>query len=149
MLGGELQFRILGSLEVTEGGSPLPLGSPKLRMPLGALLLHLGEPVSTDTLADALWGEHPPAAAATSLQTLIAEHPLREHLRRHLMVALYRAGRQADALEAYRAAREALDGLGLEPSAELQQLERAILNQDPELAPAARARTAERSRPPS
>jgi predicted ATPase/DNA-binding SARP family transcriptional activator len=265
MGGGDLEFRILGSLEVSEGGSPLPLGSRKQRMLLAALLLHPGEPVSTDALADALWGERPPAAASTSLQTyvsqlrkvlgahaivteaggyrlvaetgtldaqvfeqaveeaasaldagrweaaaetlaaalglwhgpaladfrfdsfarleaarleeqrltavehriaadlelgrhgeligelqaLIAEHPLSERLRRHLMVALYRAGRQADALEAYRAAREALDELGLDPSLELQQLERAILNQDPELAPAVRTGTPERLRPPS
>ena len=62
-------------------------------------------------------------------------HPLRERLRRSLVLALYRAGRQAEALEAYRAARRALvDDLGIEPSPELAELERAILRHDPALA---------------
>ena len=55
------------------------------------------------------------------------------------MLALYRSGRQADALEAYQQARRAfIDDLGLEPSEELQQLQRAILAQDPALGPAPR-----------
>jgi DNA-binding SARP family transcriptional activator/DNA-binding CsgD family transcriptional regulator len=66
------------------------------------------------------------------LEALIAEHPLREHLRGQLMLALYRAGRQAEALEVYRQTRRVLiDELGIEPSVELQSLERAILNQEP------------------
>jgi predicted ATPase/DNA-binding SARP family transcriptional activator len=69
------------------------------------------------------------------LELLVSEHPLREHLRRQLMLALYRTGRQADALAVYQDARRALlDELGLEPSAELKELEAAILRQDPELA---------------
>jgi predicted ATPase/DNA-binding SARP family transcriptional activator len=264
MGGGELEFRILGSLEVTRGGAAVPLGSRKQRMLLAVLVLHAGEPVSADALADALWGAAPPAAVATSLQTyvsqlrkllgadaivtqaggyrlaadagtidarafeqaveagtrelddgrwaaaaetfaralqawrgpaladfsydgfaqteaarleevrliavehriaaelelghhaelvgelqsLIREHPLRERLRRHLMVALYRDGRQADALSAYQETRAALDELGLDPSPELQQLERAILNQAPELAPVDRQRSTQ-PRPPA
>ena len=59
------------------------------------------------------------------------QHPLRERLRGQQMLALYRAGRQADALEAYRSAYPALvDGLGIEPSPELRALEAAILRQD-------------------
>ena len=70
------------------------------------------------------------------LEALIHEHPLRERLRGQLMLALYRAGRQADALEAYRQARSALvDELGIEPSRDLHELEQAILRQDPTLAP--------------
>jgi len=79
------------------------------------------------------------AGAATDLvselQSLVAEHPLREQLHKHLMLALYRSGRQPEALEAYRDARRALlDDHGLEPSRELQDLERAILTQDPSVA---------------
>jgi DNA-binding SARP family transcriptional activator len=74
------------------------------------------------------------------LEALIAEHPYRERLRGQLMVALYRSGRQADALQAYRDAREALAGdLGIEPGEHLRELERAILAQDPGLAPPAAA----------
>jgi DNA-binding SARP family transcriptional activator len=70
------------------------------------------------------------------LEELVAEEPFRESLRGHLMLALYRAGRQADALDAYRAARETLvEELGIDPSPQLQQLEQAILRHDPELDP--------------
>lgn len=70
------------------------------------------------------------------LEALVARNPYRERLRRQLMVALYRSGRQADALSAYQAARRALvDELGLEPSRELREMEAAILVQDPTLAP--------------
>jgi len=69
------------------------------------------------------------------LDGLVAEHPHHEPFRVQLMLALYRAGRQADALAAYRAAREAfMNELGLEPGAELKALERAVLDQDPALA---------------
>jgi len=74
------------------------------------------------------------------LEALIAEHPYRERFRGQLMIALYRSGRQADALQAYRDAREALVGdLGIEPGEHLRELERAILAQDPALAPPAAA----------
>jgi DNA-binding SARP family transcriptional activator len=65
------------------------------------------------------------------LEGLLAEHPLRERLWRHLMLALYRGGRQAEGLAAYHRARAALDEqLGIEPSEELRSLEMAILRQD-------------------
>jgi YVTN family beta-propeller protein len=70
------------------------------------------------------------------LEPLVAAHPLRERLRGQLMRALYASGRQADALAAYRDARSTLvDELGLEPSPDLQALERAILRHDPDLTP--------------
>ena len=68
------------------------------------------------------------------LQSLVHEHPFRERYRAQLMLALYRSGRQAEALETYRDARRRFaDDLGLEPGPELQQLERAILAHDPAL----------------
>ena len=68
------------------------------------------------------------------LQRLVGEHPLRERLRGQLMLALYRSGRQAEALEAYREVRELLlEELGLEPAPALGELETAILRHDPAL----------------
>jgi predicted ATPase/DNA-binding SARP family transcriptional activator len=68
------------------------------------------------------------------LELLVGQHPVRERLRTQLMLALYRSGRQADALEAYRDARRALvETLGIEPTLTLRQLERRILDQDPAL----------------
>jgi DNA-binding SARP family transcriptional activator len=68
------------------------------------------------------------------LETLVSRHPLRERLRAQLMLALYRAGRQAEALEAYRAARRTLLAeLGIEPGRPLRDLEHAILEQVPAL----------------
>ena len=82
--------------------------------------------------ADLGMGQH--AALSGELGALIADHPYREELRRQLVVALYRSGRQAEALEAARGARRALDELGLEPSPALADLERRVLNQDAGLA---------------
>ena len=69
------------------------------------------------------------------LEALVAKNPLRERLRRQLMLALYRSGRHAEALEAYqRGRRRLIDELGIEPGPALQKLEAQILNQDPALA---------------
>ncbi len=84
------------------------------------------------------------------LTGLLGEHPLRERLHGQLILALYRAGRQADALQAYRGAREQLVAeLGIEPSPALQRLERAILNHDPALEAPAGLTRAERAPPPT
>ena len=245
-----MQFRILGPLEVFERDVAQPLGGAKQRAVLAILILHRGEPVSGERLADELWGERPPATAAKTLQgyisrlrktlgedvlhtrgrgyvltlpsgqldldefdrlagegrnalsagdaataaerlrgalglwrgppmadftyelfaqaeiarleearlasledrieadlalgrhgqlvaeleRLVREHPGRERLRGQLMLSLYRAGRQADALECYRIGRRAMiDELGIEPGRALQDLEAAILRQDPAL----------------
>ena len=242
-----IEFRVLGPLEVLVEGRALELKRRKQRSLLALLLLHTGEVVSTDRLIEELWAGKPPKAAVGSLQNLVsalrkqlgaetvetqapgyrliadtervdlhgferlvgtagetedaqrraellrealalwrgpaladlvfepfaqipiarleerrtaaredlvaaelelgrhaqlvgelealvAEHPLRERLRGQLMLALYRAGRQAEALEAYREARETLvEELGIDPSPELQHLEQAILRHDQEL----------------
>jgi DNA-binding SARP family transcriptional activator/WD40 repeat protein len=78
------------------------------------------------------------------LEALVQAHPFQERLRGQLMLALYRSGRQSDALEAYRRTRSLLaDELGLEPSRALQQLERSMLRHDAALDLPERARTVE------
>jgi DNA-binding SARP family transcriptional activator len=82
--------------------------------------------------ADLTLGRH--AELVGELEALVAEHPLRERLRGQLMLALYRSGRQAEALELYQRTRKALvEDLGIEPSPALQELEKAILRQDASL----------------
>jgi DNA-binding SARP family transcriptional activator len=88
----------------------------------------------------------------SELSGLVRHHPLRERLRGELILALYRSGRQADALEAYRETRQMLDEeLGLEPTPALRELERAILRHDPALnadsAAVVRAEAADRVEP--
>ena len=90
--------------------------------------------------ADLALGRHSELVA--ELDALIVDHPLRERMRGQLILALYRSGRQAEALDVYRDARRALlDELGLEPSEELQGLQRAILDHDPSLAAPPRVET--------
>ncbi len=241
----EMEYRILGPLEVEDDGRILKTGGAKQRAVLALLLLNANTAVSRDRLIDEVWGEQPTGTASTGLQVLISQlrkelghdaivtrppgyliqlqageldldrfedavsraraaapaeaaellrdalslwrgpaladldvpfaheernrleeqrlaalerridadlelgrqeellpelerlvraTPLRERLRGQLMLALYRSGRQADALDVYRSGRRILDEqLGLEPDAELQRLEKAILNHDPSL----------------
>jgi DNA-binding SARP family transcriptional activator len=83
--------------------------------------------------ADLELGEH--ERVVGELAALVEEEPLRERPRRQLMLALYRSGRQADALAAYREGRRLfVEQLGIEPGPALQELERAILRHDPSLA---------------
>ncbi len=82
--------------------------------------------------AELALGRH--AELVGRLESLAATHPLRERPRGQLMLALYRSGRQAEALDAYQEARKVLvDELGIDPSPALQRLERAILNHDASL----------------
>lgn len=82
--------------------------------------------------ADLELGRH--ADVIAELETLVEQYPLREHLHEQLMLALYRCGRQADALAAYRHARRMLvEQLAIEPGAPLRELEQAILRQEPSL----------------
>ena len=84
--------------------------------------------------AELALGKH--AELVGELEALVGEHPLRERLRELLILSLYRCGRQADALEAYRQARKTLvEEHGIEPSSSLKELEKSILAQDAELAP--------------
>ena len=233
-----MNVRLLGPLEVRLNDRPLELGPRKQRAVLAMLALEAGRTVSTDRLAEGLWGERPPATAPKMVQLyishlrralgdngarivtrgrgyelqltdgevdavrvgadardvarpggfgalarrtahgpggravaaaeirrleelrlratelaidadlaagrhtevigeldgLVADHPLRESVHAQRMLALYRSGRQAEALEAYRVARAALvDQIGVEPGGELRRLHEQILVQDPAL----------------
>src|SRR6188472_2906470 len=66
-----MEFRLLGPLEVTDGGGVVRLGAGRQRALLVLLLLHRNEPVSSDRLIDALWGEAPPPTAAKVLQNYV------------------------------------------------------------------------------
>jgi YVTN family beta-propeller protein len=95
--------------------------------------LHLG--ALTERIAgDLALGRH--ADLIGELEGLVARYPLQERLRAQLMLALYRSGRQAEALQVYQDARRTLaEELGIEPGQALQQREKAILVQDPSLEP--------------
>ena len=105
-----------------------PFAAAEIRR-LEELWLRARELAIDDALAA---GEH--GAVVGELQELVDQHPLRERLRAQLMVALYRSGRQAEALDAYADARRALvEELGIEPGRELRDLQQGILRQDPAL----------------
>jgi DNA-binding SARP family transcriptional activator/Tfp pilus assembly protein PilF len=131
-------------------GQPLAeLGSaPFARPEIGRLeeqrLIALEARVEADISA----GRH--VEVVGELQQLVAEHPLREHLHALRMLALYRTGRQADALEAYRHTRALLvEELGIEPGPELRDLHQAMLAHDPALAPPQRGVSRAGERPPT
>ena len=97
--------------------------------------------------ADLALGRH--HELVPELEPLVAEHPFRERLRGQLMLALYRCGRQADALHVFQSGRRALvEELGIEPGPALQQLELRILRQDPSLDLPARLRAGAARRAP-
>jgi DNA-binding SARP family transcriptional activator len=105
-----------------------PFAGP-VRTRLDELRLHLEE-----VRADAVLALGRPSEAVDRLVRLTEEHPLRERLWELLMVALYRSGRQADALRAFARAREVLaEEVGLEPGPGLRRLEQQVLEQDPAL----------------
>ena len=95
----------------------------------------LGAIESTDRRAAGL---RPSSGDGCGARVADREHPLRERLWHQRLLALYRSGRQADALRAYRELRSTLvEQLGIEPGPELRELEARILRQDPSLGPAA------------
>jgi DNA-binding SARP family transcriptional activator len=67
-----MDFRILGPLAVLDEGREIPLGGSKQRALLAVLLLHANEAISTERLIDELWGEHPPATAAKTVQVHVS-----------------------------------------------------------------------------
>src|SRR5262245_45054063 len=142
--------RLRDALALWRGPALADFGYESFAQPAIARLEEIkGVAVELRIDADLALGRHDQLVG--ELEALVAEQPLRERLRAYLMTALYRCGRQAEALDAYRDARSALvEELGIEPSTELQALERAMLQQDPALdlsaaAPAAADQAAERS----
>src|SRR5947207_35054 len=110
-------------------GSVDPAGQPR----------RLQRPPDRRAVGGATAGDGRHAELAGEVDALVREHPLRERLRGQLMLALYRCGRQADALQAYRDARAALvEELGIEPGRGLRELHQAILEQNPALDVAAK-----------
>jgi DNA-binding SARP family transcriptional activator len=100
--------------------------------------------VATEDRLDAALEHGADSQLVGELELLVSRHPLRERLRGQLLLALYRSGRQAEALEAYQEARRALvEELGIEPSPPLQQLHAAILRQEGGLQPRSPARAVE------
>jgi DNA-binding SARP family transcriptional activator len=105
-----------------------PFAAAEIRR-LEELRGHAAEMAIDDDLAAGRHGD-----VIADLDALVARHPLHEHLQAQRMLALYRAGRQAEALESYRRARTLLVGeIGVEPGPELRHLHAAILAQDPAL----------------
>lgn len=84
-----IEFRVLGTLEVVEGDRRLPLGGPQQRALLALLLVHHGDPVSSDRLIDELWGERAPASAAKIVQGYVSN--LRKVLGEGLLLTRGRA----------------------------------------------------------
>jgi predicted ATPase/DNA-binding SARP family transcriptional activator len=120
-------------------GTPLLDLAGELGVAESARLEELRLAVLEDRIdADLALGQH--GRLVPELERLVVEDPLRERLRGQLMLALYRSGRQADALAVYQRARKTLvDELGIEPGESLRRLERAILAHDPSLSLAAPA----------
>jgi DNA-binding SARP family transcriptional activator len=95
-----MQFRLLGPLEVIDGDEPIVIAAPKQRALLAMLVLHHGERVSVDRIADALWGEAAPATATKTVQVYVAQ--LRKALGEGLLLTEpggYRAVVEGDDLD--------------------------------------------------
>ena len=121
--------------------SALEFAAPEIRRLEELRVTALAERIEAD-LARGLAGE-----LVAELEAMVAANPLQERVRGQLMLALYRAGRQADALAVYRQTSELLrDQLGIDPSRSLQQLELAMLQQDPALELAISPQTPQRDR---
>ncbi|MEV6240454.1 BTAD domain-containing putative transcriptional regulator [Lentzea sp. NPDC051838] len=122
------------SLALWRGPVLADLVADGVRWPALVEIEHLRDITVEDRFdAELASGKHREVIA--ELEALVRDHPLRERLQGQLMLALYRSGRQADALAAFRAARERFAAeLGIDPGRDLVALEQAILTQDPSLA---------------
>jgi predicted ATPase/DNA-binding SARP family transcriptional activator len=117
-------------------GSPLPEVADEEFAQADLQRLHEVRLTALEHRVDALLELGRDADAVIELQHLVVAHPLRERLHAQLMTALYRSGRQAEALTVYERARRRLaEELGLDPGPELRALEQAVLQQSPELGP--------------
>jgi DNA-binding SARP family transcriptional activator/pimeloyl-ACP methyl ester carboxylesterase/class 3 adenylate cyclase len=125
--------RLAEALALWRGPALAEFASEPFAKPEGAQLEDLRLAALEERIeADLACGRQ--ADLAAELESLVARHPLREGLRRRQMLALYRSGRQAEALAAYLEARRVLaEELGLEPSPALRELQRRILEHDPGL----------------
>jgi DNA-binding SARP family transcriptional activator len=138
-----------GAAQVVDEGLALWRGQPFAGVPgpfAESERLRLTELRTTaaEERADLILAQGQPAAAVPELTTLVAEHPLRERARGLLMIALYRCGRQAEALRVYHSAREQLaEDLGIDPGTELARIHQRVLAMDPALDMPAEAQAAE------
>ena len=130
---------LVGAARVVDEALELWRGQPFAGVPgpfAEAERLRLTELRTTTSLerADLLLAQGEPAAAIPELAALVAEHPLRERARGLLMIALYRCGRQAEALHVFHDARERLaEDLGIDPGTELTRIHQRVLGMDPAL----------------
>ena len=130
------RLRIVEAALAAWRGSPLPEVADEEFAQADLQRLHELRLTALEQRVDALLdlGRH--AEAVAELHHLVAVHPLRERFHAQLMTALYRSGRQAEALAVYERARRALaEELGLDPGPELRALAQAVLEQSPELSP--------------
>src|SRR5436305_1768541 len=117
-----MEYRLLGALEARRNGVALTLGGVRQRTVLAALALR------ADQCARVLAALGDRGGAVAVLRDLVTWHPLREDLWVRLMLALARAGRPAEALDAYQEVRGALvEELGVEPGGELRRVQAALL----------------------
>ena len=131
---GRARASLAAALDLWRGDVLADLGTPAYAEAFSAGL-HERRADAWEALMDSelALGRHPEVVA--TLRSLVTTYPYRERFTAQLVLALYRCGRQADALMAYNATKHRLaDELGLDPSPELRDLQSAVLRQDPLLA---------------
>ena len=122
-----IEFRVLGPLEILDGGKPVSLGGRKQRMMLAMLLLEAGRVVSSERLIDAVWGDEPPRTATTSLQNSISQ--LRKRLGADILVTRppgYQLRIEPEQLDLARCRRWLEEARGAEPARRAELLRAAL-----------------------